>query len=151
ATIAFVQVTVNEKENRYETSIVAVPTSGGEAPRRLTSGLRDTAPRWSPDGKRIAFVRSIDKDGKAQPAQIYLMEMDGGEARPLTELTRGAGAPTWSADGKLLAFTSSTGPQPQKVDGHESDVKVVTKAVYRANGNPTYVDGDHHAHIFTIK
>ncbi len=151
ATVAFVQVTVNEKENRYETSIYAVPSAGGEAPRRLTAGIRDSTPRWSPDGKRLAFARSIDKDGKPQPAQIYLMEMDGGEARPLTEQTRGAGSPVWSPDGKSLAFSSSTGPQPQKVDGHESDVKVVTKAVYRANGNPTYVDGEHHAHLFTIK
>src|SRR5262249_42593325 len=38
-----------------------------------------------------------------------------------------------------------------KADGHESDVKVVTKAVYRANGNPTYVDGDQHTHIFTVR
>jgi dipeptidyl aminopeptidase/acylaminoacyl peptidase len=151
ATVAFVQVTVNEKENRYETSIYAVPSAGGDAPRRLTSGIRDSAPRWSPDGKRLAFVRAIEKDGKPQPAQIYLMEMDGGEARPLTEQTRGAGSPIWSPDGTQLAFSSSTGPQPQKVDGHESDVKVVTKAVYRANGIPTYVDGEHHAHVFTIK
>ena len=95
-------------------------------------------------------MRSIDKDGKAQPAQIYLMDMDGGEARPLTEQARGAGSPSWSPDGTLLAFSSPTGPPPQKVDGHESDVKVVTKAVYRANGIPTYVDGEHHAHLFTI-
>ena len=40
-----------------------------------------TPPRWSPDGKRLAFVRSIEKDGKTQPAQIYLFHMDGGEAR----------------------------------------------------------------------
>ncbi len=74
ATIAFVRVTVNEKENRYETSVFAVPAAGGAAPRRLTSGIRDTTPRWSPDGKRIAFVRSTEKDGKAQPAQIYLLQ-----------------------------------------------------------------------------
>src|SRR3954469_20741110 len=61
-TVAFVRVTVNEKENRYETALFAVPTAGGEAPRRLTSGLRDTTPRWAPDGKRLAFVRAIDKD-----------------------------------------------------------------------------------------
>src|SRR2546430_3474660 len=70
ATVAFVRVTVNEKENRYESSIYTVPASGGESPRRLTSGIRDTAPRWSPDGKRMAFVRSIDKDGKPQPTEI---------------------------------------------------------------------------------
>src|SRR3954451_9202872 len=89
STVAFVRVTVNEKENRYETSLFTVPASGGEAPRRLTSGIRDTTPRWSPDGKRLAFVRAIEKDGKTQPPQLYLMAMDGGEAQAITQVTRG--------------------------------------------------------------
>src|SRR5882672_944405 len=73
-TIAFVRVTVNEKDNRYETSLFAVPAAGGAEPRpstgsgwpealegrRLTSGIRDTAPRWAPDGKRLAFVRAVE-------------------------------------------------------------------------------------------
>ncbi len=151
STVAFVRVTVNEKDNRYESSIYGVPVDGSSAPRRLTSGIRDTGPRWSPDGKQLAFVRSIDKDGKAQPAQIYLLAMDGGEARPLTDVPRGASNPTWSPDGKTIAFNASTGPDAPKVNDRESDVKVVTKAVYRANGNPTYVDVDHHSHIFTVR
>src|SRR3954469_23642879 len=90
STVAFVRVTVNEKENRYETSLFTVPASGKEAPRRLTSGIRDSGPRWSPDGRQIVFVRAAEKDGKAQPAQLYLLQMDGGEARPLTDLSTGA-------------------------------------------------------------
>src|SRR3954466_732517 len=70
STVAFVRVTVNEKDNKYETALFAVPAVGSETPRRLTSGMRDTAPRWAPDGKQIAFVRAVEKDGKAQPAQI---------------------------------------------------------------------------------
>jgi dipeptidyl aminopeptidase/acylaminoacyl peptidase len=157
AAIAFVRVTVNEKENRYETSVFAVPAAGGAAPRRLTSGIRDTTPRWSPDGKRIAFVRSTEKDGKPQPAQIYLLQMDGGEARAITEIGTGAGNPVWSPDGTRIAFGSSTSAadakkaDDQKPAGeHKSDVEVVTRAVYRANGNPGYVDNEHHAHIFSV-
>ena len=62
--VAFVRVTVNEKDNRYETALFVVPSNSGEAPRRLTAGVRDTAPRWAPDGRRIAFVRAAEKDGK---------------------------------------------------------------------------------------
>ena len=87
STVAFVRVTVNEKENRYETALFAVPAGGAEAPRRLTSGIRDTTPRWAPDGKRLVFVRAVEKDGKPQPPQLYLMQMDGGEARPITDVS----------------------------------------------------------------
>src|SRR5262245_16717686 len=160
STVAFVRVTVNDKENRYETSLYAVPASGGEAPRRVTSGIRDLSPRWAPDGKRIAFTRAVEKDGKPQPAQIFLLTIDGGEARPLTEISTGAGTPVWSPDGKTLAFGSQIGQEGQEgrdgqegreqKDGYKSDVKVITRAVYRANGNPTYVDAEKHGHIFTI-
>jgi dipeptidyl aminopeptidase/acylaminoacyl peptidase len=148
--VAFVQVTVNEKENRYETSLFTVPSTGAAPPRRLTSGVRDTAPRWSPDGTRLAFVRSIDKEGKAQPAQVFLLDMAGGEAHAITDVAGGASGPVWSPDGKTIAFTSATGPDEKKADGHQSDVRVVTRAVYRANGNPGYVDDTHHSHIFTV-
>ena len=109
AIVAFVRVTVNEKENRYETSLFTVPASGGEPPRRLTAGIRDTSPRWSPDGTRMVFVRAPEKDGKPQPTQIYLLQMNGGEARAITEVASGASNPVWSPDGRTIAFNSSTG------------------------------------------
>jgi dipeptidyl aminopeptidase/acylaminoacyl peptidase len=160
ATVAFVQVTVNEKDNKYEHAVYTVPASGGSAPQRLTGGTRDTSPRWSPDGKWIALVRPDDKD----TPQIYLLSMGGGEARALTTLPKGAASPVWSPDGKTLAFTSTTtaddlkkpDPAAKPSDGaqgrpeRKSDVKVITRAVYRANGNPTYVDPDRHAHIWTV-
>src|SRR5437868_10353453 len=62
STVAFVRVTVNEKDDKYETSLFAVPTTGSDAPRRLTTGTRDSSPRWAPDGKRLAFVRATEKD-----------------------------------------------------------------------------------------
>jgi dipeptidyl aminopeptidase/acylaminoacyl peptidase len=154
STVAFVRVTVNQQENRYETSLFAVPASGSEAPRRLTSGIRDTSPRWAPDGKRLVFVRSVEKDGKPQPPQLYLMQMDGGEGRAITDVPSGAGGPVWSPDGRTIAFSASTGSAEPKasesVGGGKSDVQVVTRAVYRSNGNPGYVDNAHHSHIFTI-
>jgi len=148
---------VNERDDRYDTAIFAVPADGRDAPRRLTAGNRDTAPRWSPDGKRLAFVRASERDGKTQPGQIYVLAMDGGEARPVTELAAGAGNPAWSPDGMRLAFTSATEFKDPKAAGEpkpsgerKSDVQVITRAVYRENGNPGYVDNEHRTHIFTV-
>src|SRR6185503_9164703 len=51
--VAFTRVTVDEAKDEYETSLWLVPASGAEAPHRLTSGTRDTTPRWSPDGRTL--------------------------------------------------------------------------------------------------
>ena len=151
-TVAFVQVTVNEKDNKYESSLYTVAAAGGAAPVRITAGTRDLSPRWSPDGAWIAFVRPDEKD----TPQIHLLPMRGGEARALTALPRGASSPVWAPDGRTIAFSSTTTaedmkkPDPAAKPERKSDVKVVTRAVYRANGNPTYTDPDRHAHIWTV-
>src|SRR5688500_17183337 len=57
--VAFTRVTINESRDDYETALWMVPADGSTPPRAITSGTRDSSPRWSPDGKSIAFVRAI--------------------------------------------------------------------------------------------
>lgn len=153
--VALVRVTVNQKQDNYDTALWLVPANGSAPPRPLTSGTRDSSPRWSPDGRQLAFLRAVEKDGRPQPAQIYVLDMTGGEARPLTEAIRGAGSPVWSPDGRTIAFASRTGPKDlvkreRKEGERESDVRVVTRAAYRSNGGG-YADPDRHTHIWTIR
>ena len=77
STAAFVRVTVNAKKDGYDTSIWSVSTSGSDEPRRLTSGIRDSSPRWSPDGKYLTFVRVTEKDGKPDSPQLFMLSMTG--------------------------------------------------------------------------
>ena len=111
--VAFTRVNVDEKRTGYETSIWTVGTSGGESPVRMTNGKHDAQPRWSLDGKRIAFVRGGDKDetGKPKPSQIAVLSLEGGEARILTDLPKSASRPVWSPDSKRVAFLSTTTPE----------------------------------------
>ena len=157
--VAYVLVEINEKEDRYDTSLWAITASGGSEPRRLTAGPRDAAPRWSPDSSTLAFLRAA---GEKERPQIHLLPMNGGDARKLTDLPRGASAAVWSPSEKTIAFTSDTTAEDLeekkrgKVKGAEakekpkkSDVRVVTRAVYRANG-AGWLDPSRREHIWTV-
>jgi dipeptidyl aminopeptidase/acylaminoacyl peptidase len=155
SSVAYVLVTVNEKEDRYETSLWTVAVSGSSEPRRLTTGPRDAAPRWSPDSRTLAFTRAAED--KARP-QIYLLPMAGGEPRKLTDLPRGAGAPAWSPDGRRIAFSSGTtdkdleeqrAAKTVKEPPKKSDVRVITRAVYRSNGQG-WLDPSHREHVWSL-
>lgn len=102
-TVAFVVTTLSEEKDEYLSNIWTVSTAGGE-PRRFTTGpRRDTRPRWSPDGSRLAFISEREP---GQKGQLHVMPAAGGESVRLTDLRHGLGAPEWSPDGTRLAFSS---------------------------------------------
>src|SRR3984893_5887918 len=102
--IAYAVSTPDMDANRNAGNIWAVRTSGGEAVQ-LTSGEHDSSPVWSPDGKTLAFISS-----RGGNSQVYLLPMEGGEAREFTHLSTGAVIVKFSPDGKNIAFTSSVYP-----------------------------------------
>ena len=71
-----------------------VPLSGGEPKRLTTAPGADAHPRWSPDGKTIAFTSN-----RGGSTQVWILPVDGGEARPLTKLPIDVAGPIWSPRG----------------------------------------------------
>jgi dipeptidyl aminopeptidase/acylaminoacyl peptidase len=102
--IAYAVATPDLEANRSVRNIWIVPVAGGEQ-RQLTRGGSDLRPRWSPDGKKLAFLSS--RDGEPQ---IYTVVVGGGEAIKLTAVPGGADNELWSPDGKSLAFVSAVFP-----------------------------------------
>lgn len=87
--------------DRTRSNIWSVKTDGSEN-RPLLSGRDNYAsPRWSPDGKKIAYTSAVEGSN-----QIYLRWHDSGQTALLSNLTLSPGGLTWSPDGKWLAFTS---------------------------------------------
>src|SRR5437660_1122344 len=99
--VVYMVATPDLDANRNATNLWMAPVAGGDA-IQLTRTGKDSSPKWSPDGKSIAFLSARSGD-----LQVYVVSMDGGEAHPLTKLSTGADFVKWSPDGKTVAFTSA--------------------------------------------
>lgn len=106
---AYVIAHVDPKDEKQYSAIWLLSLDSGES-RQLTGGTAvDANPQWSPDGKHIAFMST-----RKEKPQLYIIPVDGGEARPLTDLKQGVGGgPAWSPDGKHIAFTAVTRTEPR--------------------------------------
>ena len=102
--IAYEVATPDLAANRTAHNIWIAPAGGGEA-RQLTRGGNDMRPRWSPNGRKLAFLSA--RNGATQ---VYWVAPEGGDANRLTSLSSGADNELWSPDGKSIAFTSSVYP-----------------------------------------
>ena len=83
-----------------------------------TAGAEDSAPTWSPDGRRIAFQRAVENaNGEAIRDAVFVMNSDGGGVRKATPWTLRAGQPDWSPNGKRILFYSNWGG-PQDISAN---------------------------------
>ncbi|GAA2901311.1 S9 family peptidase [Streptosporangium fragile] len=117
----------------YRGSLWRLPQDG--PPVRFTFGDHDSAPRISPDGAWVAFLRSHD-GGRPQ---LHVMPTGGGEARPVTDLALGAGTPVWAPDSRRIAFVTRVA-EPGRY-GTDEGVSAGGEAPRRITGFRYRLDG----------
>jgi dipeptidyl aminopeptidase/acylaminoacyl peptidase len=89
---------------------------GNDAPAEpLSGGVKDSTPRWSPDGSRLAFLSGRDGDGK-----IFVLPMRG-EARVAAAFEKSIEAFEWSRDGARFVFAASNRPDERAAEGAEAE------------------------------
>ncbi|MCU0246084.1 MAG: S9 family peptidase [Bryobacter sp.] len=118
----------DDKEQASDLWLAAA--DGSTAPRRLTATkAAEGGAAWSPDSRRIAFTARREGD---EAAQVYVLDLAGGEAQRVTTISSGASGPKWSPDGRALLFTSAVYPQARD-DDEQKKIAAERKArKYRA-------------------
>jgi len=96
--VAYTVKTLLLKEDKSEERIWSVPTNGGDAIPLTAEGVSSSHPRWSPDGKYLAFL-SARNEGKTQ---VWLLNRAGGEAQRLTGTPQDVDDIAWSPDSTRL-------------------------------------------------
>lgn len=152
STIAFVITAVDQRLNRRRGEIWTVPADGSREPSALTTAPQSsTSPRWSPDGRTIAFLSARPTAGDtsdAPRAQVWLLPLGGGEPRRLTMLANGASSFQWSPDGSRMVVVSRSGPSDTAKS--PSDVRHYRHANYKFNDTGWFDDKKTHLWVVDV-
>ncbi len=114
-------------------SQIWVMNADGTGQRQITNAASSSSsPRWSPDGRKIAYVHA---------GQIWTMEPDGDDKEQVTKISTGAGGPVWSRDGQWIAFSSEVYPEcttdecnkaeDERVDASKVKAKVTERLLFK--------------------
>ncbi len=119
ASVAYLVTRYDREADESRASLWLAPWSGGEGVE-LTHGDNVSDPRFSPDGRYLGFLASRPADA---PAQLWVLDRRGGEARAVSHVTQEITAYTWAPDGRhvVLEMRGIPGPAPRGEDGARAD------------------------------
>lgn len=131
--VAYAVDTATLKTDKNETRIWMVPASGGDSIPLTADGVTSTHPRWSPDGKYLAFL-SARNEGKTQ---VWLLNRLGGDAEQLTHTIQDVGDFAWSPDSRHLVLVLKD-PTSEELHAHKE------KSASAANSSGAGGDSEDH-------
>ncbi|MBI4493580.1 MAG: S9 family peptidase [Chloroflexi bacterium] len=142
--VAFVLTTIDREASTYRSAVWMAPIEGGPAQIFTAGARRESSPRWSPDGRWLAFV----SDRSDPRPQLHVIPAHGGEARRLATLPGGVSELAWAPDSRHLAVVSRTGLETEADPNKPPRFRHLTRLKHRYDGEG-YFDGSR-KHLFVL-
>ena len=141
--LAYTKSWVEEQSLESRSRIMMMDLATGQA-QEFTQGTKDGAPKFSPSGGLLGFLRSNDQGRR----QLWLMAADGGEARRLTTDPGAVADFAWSPSGDRIVYSADVNPDPPKEPEKESIPRVTVVKRIRYRYDTLGWRGDSHFHLF---
>ncbi|MGG1238440.1 S9 family peptidase [Bacillus sonorensis] len=132
--LAYVQTKVNKKQDSYDAHIYVFDTDAQESAQWTFGNGRNQHPRWSPDGRMLAFTSN-----REETSQVYVIHTAGGEARKATDIPYDVNQPVWSPDGNYLLCSVKLTKDESVTDEKKPEIEdyeplEVDSLTYKADG-----------------
>ncbi|UII56918.1 S9 family peptidase [Cytobacillus spongiae] len=150
--LVYVETSIDKELNEYYSNLFYIQVDEKSEPVQWTYGKhKNITPRWSNDGKRLAFVSNRNEKN-----QIYIMNKSGGEARQITFCLNGASNPLWSPDGKKIAFQTSLKENESVLEQTERKEKMIAplevdQMKYKSDAQGFWDGSYHHIGIVDVE
>ncbi|HET7250751.1 MAG TPA: S9 family peptidase [Gemmatimonadales bacterium] len=129
--VAYTITTVDSAKDTRDADIWMTSWDGTQTVRLTSSAESETSPRWSPDGRSLAFL-SGRQDGKGD--QVWVLDRRGGEAQRLTTIKGGVDAMQWSPDSKRLVLVATVDLDTAKTDTTRKQPIVIDRYLFKDDG-----------------
>ena len=151
--IAYTVSQMNAEKDNSDTDIYMVSIDGQDTLHLTTSEKGESSPRWSPDGKYLAFLSGREGD----QTQVWLLDRRGGEASRLTDFKSGVSSFTWSPDSTRLALVmrdedpKDEGESRDREDSGAPDPIVINRLQFKRDGQGYLNELRRHVYVFDIE
>jgi dipeptidyl aminopeptidase/acylaminoacyl peptidase len=152
--VAYTVTSMDAAQDESDTDVYMSPWAGGPSVRLTASAKPEKKPRFSPDGRYLAFLSG--REGKK--TQVWLMDRAGGEAVKLTDYKASVSDLAWSPDGRRLALVVSDvdpdDPETDDEDAKEKEKKpkpiVIRRLQFKRDEEGYLRDVRSHLHVFDL-